>query len=77
MHLKFSSKHSKDDSKLLSENLVVGYRTMSIESVVSSFEESLRSIPDISAPRAPDKSLTSIKRIYFWKFILSKYIRFL
>ncbi len=42
MPSKFSSQHSKDDAKLLSENLGVDYRTISIESIVSSFEESLK-----------------------------------
>ena len=42
MPSKFSSQHSKDDAKLLSENLGIDYRTISIESIVSSFEESLK-----------------------------------
>ena len=42
MPSKFSSQHSKDDAKLLSENLGVDYRTISIESIVSSFEQSLK-----------------------------------
>ena len=41
MPSKFSSEHSKDDAKLLSENLGIDYRTISIESIVSSFEQSL------------------------------------
>ena len=42
MPSKFSSEHSKDDAKQLSENLGIDYRTISIESIVSSFEESLK-----------------------------------
>jgi len=42
MPSKFSSEHSKDDAKLLSENLDIDYRTISIESIVSSFEQSLK-----------------------------------
>ena len=42
MPSKFSSQHSKDDAKLLSENLGVDYRTISIESIVSAFEQSLK-----------------------------------
>ena len=42
MPSKFSSQHSKYDAKLLSENLGVDYRTISIESIVSSFEQSLK-----------------------------------
>ena len=41
MPSKFSSEHSKEDAKLLSENLGIDYRTISIESIVSSFEQSL------------------------------------
>ncbi|MGY8751865.1 MAG: NAD+ synthase [Fidelibacterota bacterium] len=42
MPSKFSSEHSKDDAKLLSKNLDIDYRTISIESIVSSFEQSLK-----------------------------------
>ena len=42
MPSKFSSEHSKDDAKQLSENLGIDYRTISIESIVSSFEQSLK-----------------------------------
>jgi NAD+ synthase (glutamine-hydrolysing) len=42
MPSKFSSQHSKDDAKLLSRNLGIDYRTISIESIVSSFEQSLK-----------------------------------
>ena len=43
MPSKFSSEHSKDDAKQLSKNLGIDYRTISIESIVSSFEQSLKS----------------------------------
>ena len=42
MPSKFSSEHSKDDAKQLSKNLGIDYRTISIESIVSSFEQSLK-----------------------------------
>jgi len=42
MPSKFSSEHSKEDAKLLSKNLDIDYRTISIESIVSSFEQSLK-----------------------------------
>ena len=42
MPSKFSSEHSKDDAKQLSENLDINYRTISIESIVTSFEQSLK-----------------------------------
>jgi NAD+ synthase (glutamine-hydrolysing) len=42
MPSKFSSQHSKDDAKLLSENLGIDYRSISIESIVSSFDQSLK-----------------------------------
>ena len=42
MPSKFSSEHSKEDAKLLSRNLDIDYRTISIESIVSSFEQSLK-----------------------------------
>ena len=62
MPSKFSSQHSKDDAKLLSENLGVDYRTISIESIVSSFEESLRASYNGSEPGVAEENIQARTR---------------
>jgi len=62
MPSKFSSKHSKDDAKLLSENLGVDYRTISIESIVSSFEESLKASYNGSEPGIAEENIQARTR---------------
>jgi len=41
MPSKYSSEHSKDDAKILAENLGIDYRSIPIESMVESFDDSL------------------------------------
>jgi len=62
MPSKFSSQHSKDDAKLLSENLGVDYRTISIESIVSSFEESLKASYNGSEPGVAEENIQARAR---------------
>jgi len=62
MPSKFSSQHSKDDAKLLSENLGVDYRTISIESIVSSFEESLKASYNGSEPGVAEENIQARTR---------------
>ena len=62
MPSKFSSQHSKDDAKLLSENLGVDYRTISIESIVSSFEESLKASCNGSEPGVAEENIQARAR---------------
>ena len=62
MPSKFSSQHSKDDAKLLSENLGVDYRTISIESIVSSFEESLEASSNGSEPGVAEENIQARAR---------------
>ncbi len=62
MPSKFSSQHSKDDAKLLSENLGVDYRTISIESIVSSFEESLEASYNGSEPGVAEENIQARAR---------------
>ena len=62
MPSKFSSQHSKDDAKLLSENLGVDYRTISIESIVSSFEESLEASSNGSEPGVAEENIQARTR---------------
>ena len=62
MPSKFSSQHSKDDAKLLSENLGVDYRTISIESIVSSFEESLKASYNGSEPGIAEENIQARTR---------------
>ena len=62
MPSKFSSQHSKDDAKLLSENLGVDYRTISIESIVSSFEESLKASYNGSEPGIAEENIQARAR---------------
>ena len=62
MPSKFSSQHSKDDAKLLSENLGVDYRTISIESIVNSFEESLKASYNGSEPGVAEENIQARAR---------------
>ena len=62
MPSKFSSQHSKDDAKLLSENLGVDYRTISIESIVSSFEQSLKASYNGSKPGVAEENIQARAR---------------
>ena len=62
MPSKFSSQHSKDDAKLLSENLGVDYRAISIESIVSSFEESLKASYNGSEPGVAEENIQARTR---------------
>ena len=62
MPSKFSSQHSKDDAKLLSENLGVDYRTISIESIVNSFEESLKASYNGSEPGVAEENIQARTR---------------
>jgi len=62
MPSKFSSQHSKDDAKLLSENLGVDCRTISIESIVSSFEESLKASYNGSEPGVAEENIQARTR---------------
>ena len=62
MPSKFSSQHSKDDAKLLSENLGVDYRTISIESIVNSFEESLKTSYNGSEPGVAEENIQARAR---------------
>ena len=62
MPSKFSSQHSKDDAKLLSENLGVDYRAISIESIVSSFEESLKASYNGSEPGVAEENIQARAR---------------
>ena len=62
MPSKFSSQHSKDDAKLLSKNLGVDYRTISIESIVNSFEESLQPSYNGSQPGIAEENIQARAR---------------
>jgi len=62
MPSKFSSQHSKDDAKLLSENLGVDCRTISIESIVNSFEESLKASYNGSEPGVAEENIQARAR---------------
>jgi len=62
MPSKFSSQHSKDDAKLLSKNLGVDYRTISIESIVNAFEESLQPCYNGSKPGIAEENIQARTR---------------
>ena len=57
MPSRYSSDHSRDDAKTLAKNLGIDYRTISIESIVGEFDESLEESFNGSEPSVAEENI--------------------
>ena len=57
MPSRYSSDHSRDDAKTLAKNLGIDYRTISIESIVGEFDESLKESFNGSEPSVAEENI--------------------
>jgi len=62
MPSKYSSEHSKDDAKELAQNLGIDYQVVSIESIVNSFEYSLKASYNGTQPGVAEENIQSRAR---------------
>ena len=62
MPSKYSSEHSKDDAKELAQNLGIDYQVVSIESIVDSFEHSLKASYNGTQPGVAEENIQSRAR---------------
>ena len=62
MPSKYSSQHSKDDAKKLSDNLGIDYQVVSIESIVDSFEHSLKASYNGAKPDVAEENIQARAR---------------
>ena len=62
MPSKYSSEHSKDDAKKLSDNLGIDYQIVSIESIVDSFEHSLKASYNGTKPDVAEENIQARAR---------------
>ena len=62
MPSKYSSQHSKDDAKKLSDNLGIDYQIVSIESIVDSFEHSLKASYNGAKPDVAEENIQARAR---------------
>ena len=62
MPSKYSSEHSKDDAKKLSDNLGIDYQVVSIESIVDSFEHSLKASYNGAKPDVAEENIQARAR---------------
>ena len=57
MPSRYSSNHSRDDAKSLAKNLGIDYRTISIESIIGEFDESLEESFNSSEPSVAEENI--------------------
>ena len=57
MPSRYSSNHSRDDAKSLAKNLDIDYRTISIESIIGEFDESLEESFNGSEPSVAEENI--------------------
>ena len=57
MPSRYSSDHSRDDAKTLAKNLGIDYRTISIESIIGEFDESLEESFNGSEPSVAEENI--------------------
>mgnify|MGYP001476895352 FL=1 len=62
MPSKYSSEHSKDDAKELAQNLGMDYQVVSIESIVDSFEHSLKASYNGTEPGVAEENIQARAR---------------
>ena len=62
MPSKYSSEHSKQDAKKLSDNLGIDYQVVSIESIVDSFEHSLKASYNGTEPGVAEENIQARAR---------------
>ena len=62
MPSKYSSEHSKEDAKKLSDNLGIDYQVVSIESIVDSFEHSLKASYNGTEPGVAEENIQARAR---------------
>ena len=62
MPSKYSSEHSKDDAKELAQNLRMDYQVVSIESIVDSFEHSLKASYNGTEPGVAEENIQARAR---------------
>ena len=62
MPSKYSSEHSKQDAKKLSDNLGIDYQVVSIESIVDSFEHSLKASYNGTDPGVAEENIQARAR---------------
>ena len=62
MPSKYSSEHSKDDAKELAQNLGMDYQVVSIESIVDSFEHSLKASYNGTEPGVAEENIQARSR---------------
>ena len=62
MPSKYSSEHSKEDAKKLSDNLGIDYQVVSIESIVDSFEHSLKASYNGTDPGVAEENIQARAR---------------